>query len=458
MHGPVRGANTEIVALRQHFGGQLLQSGDPGYEQARKVWNGTVDRYPRLIARCTGVADVIDAVAFARQHELLVAVRCGGHSIAGKSVCDDGLMIDLSPMRGVHIDPVRRIARVEGGATLGRLDRESQVFGLATTSGVVTHTGVGGLTLGGGCGRLARKYGLSCDNLLSVDLVKADGQYVTASETENADLFWGLRGGGGNFGIATSFVFRLHDIGTQVVRAAATYPLAQAEKVLRFFREYAAAVPDEVTAGAALFIDEDGKPMVSMSACHIAPLDDAENVLRPLATFGMPKSTGIETLPYTRIQAEADAVFPHGQCYYWKSHFVSDLPDGAIACLIGQIEKAPGPKALLSFQQYGGAISRIGPTETAFGNRDAQFDFVPVGIWQDPSEAGAHRAWVRETWAAMAPFASRGVYLNNLGEDGAERIKDAVVPNYDRLVALKSKYDPTNFFRLNANIQPSVVE
>lgn len=455
MHGSMQGADSEIAALREHFGGQVLQSGAPGYEQARKVWNGTVDRRPRVIARCTGVADVIDAVAFARRHDLLVAVRCGGHSIAGKSVCDDGLMIDLSPMRGVRIDPARRIARVEGGATLGRLDRESQVFGLATTSGVVTHTGVGGLTLGGGCGRLARKYGLACDNLLSVDVVTADGHHVTATETENADLFWGLRGGGGNFGIATSFEFRLHKIGTEVMRGAAAYPLAQADKVLRFFRDYAAAVPDEVTVGAAFFTDKDNGPMISMSACHIAPLDDADRVLRPLTTFGIPKSARIETLPYTRIQAEADAVFPHGQCYYWKSHFITDLPDAAIPCLINCFENAPGPKALLSFQQYGGAISRIGPTETAFGNRDAQFDFVPVGMWQDPSEADAYRAWVRETWAAMAPFASRGVYLNNLGEDSEERIKDAVGPNYDRLVALKNRYDPTNFFRLNANIKPT---
>jgi hypothetical protein len=455
MHGLMQGAGSEIAALRERFGGQVLQARDNGYDDARRVWNGMVDRYPTLIARCTGVADVIDAVAFARQHDLLAAVRCGGHSIAGNSVCDGGLMIDLSPMRGVHIDPVRRIARVEGGATLGRLDRESQVFGLATTSGVVTHTGVGGLTLGGGCGRLARKFGLACDNLLSVDLVTADGQRVTASATENADLFWGLRGGGGNFGIATSFVFRLHDIGKQVMRGAATYPLVQAENVLRFFREYAASVPDEVTVGAAFSTGEEGEPMVSMSACHIAPLGDAERVLRPLTTFGTPKSAGIETLPYTRIQAEADAVFPYGQCYYWKSHFVTELPDAAIACLIGQFEKAPGPKALLSFQQYGGAIGRISPTETAFGNRDAQFDFVPIGIWQHPAEADAHRAWVRETWAAMTPFASRGVYLNNLGEDSEERIKDAVGPNYDRLVALKNKYDSTNFFRLNANIKPT---
>jgi FAD/FMN-containing dehydrogenase len=455
MHGSMRGADSEIAALRERFGGQVLRPGNPGYDEARRVWNGTVDRHPGVIARCTGVADVIAAVDFARQHDLLVAVRCGGHNIAGKSVCDDGLMIDLSLMRGVHIDPVRKVARVEGGAILGRLDRESQVFGLATTSGVVTHTGVGGLTLGGGCGRLARKYGLACDNLLSVDLVTANGHYVTASETENADLFWGLRGGGGNFGIATSFEFRLHEIGTAVVRGAAAHPFAQADKVLRFFRDYAAAVPDEVTVGAAFLTGADGEPMISMSACHIAPLDDAERVLSPLTSFGAPKSAGIENLSYTRIQAEADAVFPHGQCYYWKSHFINDLPDGAIACLIDRFEKAPGPKALMSFQQYGGAISRIGPTETAFGNRDAEFDFVPVGMWQDPSEADLYRAWVRETWTAMAPFASHGVYLNNLGDDSEERIKDAVGPNYDRLVALKTKYDPTNFFRLNANIKPA---
>lgn len=448
--------DNDVESLRRALDGTLVLQGDPAYDQVRKVWNTTVNNHPALIAQCAGAADVIDAVKFARNFDLLVSVRCGGHSIAGKSVCEGGLMIDLSPMRGVHVDPLKQIARVEGGAILGRLDRESQAFGLATTSGVVTHTGVGGLTLGGGCGYLARKYGLACDNLISVDVVTAEGQFLRASETENADLFWGLRGGGGNFGIATSFEFRLHAIGTMVVRAAAIHLLSEAKEALRFFREFAFGAPDEMSVGAAFFTDESGAPALSLSACHIAPLDRADTALRPLLKFGTPTAASIETLPYLQIQSAADTVFPYGQSYYWKTHFVTELTDAAIDTLIDQFAKVPGPKSLISFQHYGGAVSRIGPTETAFGNRDAEFDFLPIGIWQDPTEAAAQIDWVRETWGAFEPFASGGVYINNLGDDSDERVRNAVGQNYDRLVELKNKYDPTNFFRLNANIKPTL--
>ena len=445
----------DVDRLEARLHGQLLRPGDDDYDAARTVWNGLVDKCPALILRCAGVADVIDAVNFARVFDLLVSVRCGGHNIAGKAVVEGGLMIDLSPMHGVHVDPARKIARVEGGATLGRLDRETQVFGLATTAGVVSHTGVGGLTLGGGVGRLARKYGLACDNLVSVEVVTADGGFLRASAEENEDLFWGLRGGGGNFGIATSFEFRLHEIGRHVRRAAVVHPIAAAKDALRFFRDFAFDAPDEVTAGAAFVTADDGSAMLSLSACHIAPLDAADQVIEPLTTFGGPQVSTLETIPYLRIQCDADQVFPHGQNYYWKTHFIDAMPDAAMDKLIDRFRAVPGPMSLMAFQHYGGAIRRVGPTATAFGNRDAEFDFLLVAIWRDPSESEAQIAWSRQTWEAMSPHATGGEYLNNLGDEGDDRIRAAVGDNYDRLVALKNKYDPTNFFRLNANIKPA---
>lgn len=444
-----------IESLRQNLHGQLVLPGDPDYDATRRVWNAVIDKRPALIVRCAGVADVMDAVRFAREFDLLVSVRSGGHNIAGKSVCDNGLMIDLSLMQGVHVDPVRQVARVEGGARLARLDRETQAFGLATTSGVVTHTGVGGLTLGGGVGRLARKYGLACDNLISVDVVTADGRFLTASPTENEDLFWGLRGGGGNFGIATSFEFQLHSIGTEVLRAGATHSMDNAKEALQFFREYAINAPDEVTTGAAFLTADDGTPMLSLSACHIAPLEHAERVLDPLASFGSPISADIETLPYMRMQAFADEVFPYGQNYYWKTHFIKELPDDAIDTLLCCFAAVPGPNSLLLFQQYGGAVRRVAPTETAFSHRDVEFDFVPAAIWREPTDAGANIEWVRDTWKAMQPFSTGGEYINNLGDESEERVRAAVGANYERLVALKNKYDPTNLFQLNANIKPT---
>lgn len=449
-------SDAQIDGLRQRLHGNLVLPTDPDYDETRRVWNAIVDKRPALIVRCAGVADVIDTVRFAREFDLLVSVRCGGHNIAGKSVCDNGLMIDLSLMRSVHVDPVRQTARVEGGATLGRLDRETQAFGLATTSGVVTHTGVGGLTLGGGVGRLARKYGLACDNLISVDVVTADGQFLTASPSTYEDLFWGLRGGGGNFGIATSFEYRLHAIGGEVLCGAVTYPIEKAKEALQFFREYALNAPDEVTAAAAFLTADDGAPVLSLSACHIAPLERAESVLEPLVNFGSPMSAGIKTVAYTMIQAEADEIFPYGQNYYWKTHFMRDLADDAIDTLVSRFAVVPGPRSLLAFQQYGGAVGRIAPTETAFSHRDAQFDFLPVAIWREPSEANAHIEWARETWKAMEPFSTGGEYINNLGDVSEERVRAAFGRNYDRLVALKDKYDPTNFFHLNANIKPTV--
>jgi hypothetical protein len=356
-------------------------------------------------------------------------------------------------MCDVRVDPENQTAVVGGGAALGDLDRATQAFGLATTSGVVTHTGVGGLTLGGGVGRLARKFGLACDNLLSVDLVTADGDQLTVSEDDNADLFWALRGGGGNFGIATAFTFRLHEIGTEVLYAAATHRIDDAKDALRFLLDFAPAAPREVTSQAVFATMEDGSAVVTIGACHIAPLDNAEAVLAPLVRFGSPVATRLEKRPYLDVQSDADLRFPYGQNYYWKTHLIKELPDAALDKLIERYAAVPNSKSMIVFQQFGGAVRDIGAAETAFVNRDAEFDFIPAAVWHDESEAPALIDWVRGTWAEMKPFSS-GVYLNSLGGED-DRLSEAVGANEIRLREIKARYDPTNFFRLNANIKPA---
>jgi len=438
--------------LQNRVQGEVLRPSDEGYEEARKVWNGMVDKRPALIARCTGLADVIAAVTFAREHNLLVSVRGGGHNIAGKAVCSGGLMIDLSRMRRVQVDPGNRTARVEGGATLGDLDRQTQAFGLATTAGVVTHTGVVGLTLGGGVGRLARKYGLACDNLLSVELVTADGQVLRASAAENADLFWGVRGGGGNFGIVASCEFRLHPVGPVVLGGTVIYSLAQARAALKFYDEFARPAPDELSADAFLLTAPDGERVFAISVCHIGSMTQGEQVLRPLRKFGPPLVDQIGPLPYTEMQAAGDVFFPPGLHYYYKSHFMTEINDDAIGTLQTYFATAPSSRSVVAFQHYGGAVSRVGRAETAFSHREAQYNFIPAAVWTDPRESATHLKWVREVWERMQPFATGGVYVN---KDGEEQIRAAYGAGYERLVALKNKYDPHNFFRLNANVKPT---
>ncbi len=447
---------TAIEQFRASLRGELMRLGDDGYHTARKVWNGMIDKYPGLIVRCAGEADVIDAVTFARTHNLVVSVRCGGHSIAGKSVCNDGLMIDLSKMRSVQVDPVKRTARVEGGAILGDLDQATQAFGLATTAGVVTHTGVAGLTLGGGVGRLARKYGLACDNLLSVDLVTAEGQVLKASPTENADLFWGVRGGGGNFGIVTSFEFRLHPVGPEVLGGTVIYPLAKAREALKLYYEYSHTAPDELSTDAFLLTSPEGDQIFAIDVCYTGSPEEGERVLQPFRKFGPPLSDQIGPIAYTAIQASGDVFFTPGLHYYYKSHFMKEISDDAIGALLTHFTTVPLPRSVVAFQQYGGAVSRVGPAETAFSHRDAQYNLIPTSVWTDPREAEMHMRWVHELWDIMKPFSTGGVYVNNLGEEGEDQIRAAYGPNYERLVALKNKYDPSNFFRLNANIKPTV--
>jgi FAD/FMN-containing dehydrogenase len=443
-----------LAGFSSHLRGEILRPGADGYEDARKIWNGMIDRRPALIVRCAGAGDVVNAVRFARENDLLVSVRGGGHNIAGKAVCDGGLMIDLSRMRSVQVDPVKRTARVQGGGLLGDLDREAQVFGLATTAGVVTHTGVGGLTLGGGVGRMARKHGLACDNLLAVELVTADGDVMRASATENADLFWGVRGGGGNFGVVTAFEFQLHPVGPGVLGGIVVHRLEEARAALDFYHEYSRTAPDELSADGILLTSPDGEPVFVVSVCYIGAVEQGERDLEPLRRFGSPLADEIGPLAYTEVQAAADAFFPIGLCFYWKSHFLKEISGDAIEATVSHFASVPSPRSLLIFQQFGGAVGRVGRSETAFWHRDVQWDNFPVSIWTDPSESQAQKKWVREWWDLMKSFSMGGEYVNNLGEEGEDRVRASYGGNYARLVALKNKYDPTNFFRLNANISP----
>ncbi len=445
-----------VAAFSSRLHGELLRPGHNGYEGARKVWNGMIDKRPALIVRCAGVGDVAEAVRFAREQDLLSSVRGGGHNISGKAVCDGGLMIDLSGMRSVQVDPVKRTARVEGGALLGDLDREAQAFSLATTAGVVTHTGVGGLTLGGGVGRLARKHGLACDNLLGVEVVTAAGEVLRASAAENEDLFWGVRGGGGNFGVVTAFELQLHPVGPGVLGGKIVHRLAEARAALEFYHEYARTAPDELSADAIFLTSPDGERVLAISVCYIGAIDQGERVLQPLKRFGPPLFDDITPTAYTEVQAAADELFPIGLRFYWKSHFLKQISGDAVEATVSHFAKVPSPRSLLAFQQFGGAVGRVGRSETAFWHRDVQWDNFATSVWTDPAETETQVRWVREWWDLMKPFSMEGEYVNNFGEEGEDRVRAAYGGNYERLVALKNKYDPANFFRLNANITPSV--
>ncbi|HEU5200736.1 MAG TPA: FAD-binding oxidoreductase [Ktedonobacterales bacterium] len=455
-----------IAELKARFRGVLLRPGDEGYNAARSIWNGMIDKRPALIARCTGTADVIAAANFARTHHLLLAVRGGGHNVAGTALCDGGLVIDLSAMRGVQVDPSTRVAHVQPGLTWGDLDHETQVFGLATPGGIVSATGVAGLTLGGGFGWLSRKYGLTVDNLRSVKLVTADGHFVTASERENPDLFWGLRGGGGNFGVVTSFEFQLHPVGPQVMAGLVFYPIEQAHEVLRFYREYAASAPDELSTMAVLRIAPPapflpkhfhGTPVIGIAACYAGSLEEGERVLRPLKNFGAPIADIIEPKPFVRHQMLLDTASPNGRHYYWKSEYLPELSDAALETVIGYSRQLSSPLTAVLLFQLGGAIRQVDEQVTAAGHRNAEFVLNIQSAWLEPGESPQHMLWTREFWTAMRPFSTGGVYINFMSMDeDEERVRAAYGSNYDRLVSIKTSYDPTNLFRVNQNIKPAV--
>ena len=435
--------------------GPLLRPGDGGYDEVRKVWNGMIDRHPALIARCAGVADVMAAVRFARDHRLLVSVRGGGHNITGNAVCEGGLMIDLSAMKSVRVDPAKRIARAEAGLTWGEYNRETQAFGLASTGGVVSTTGIAGLTLGGGLGWLMGKHGLSCDNLLSADLVTADGQFLTASADQHPDLFWGLRGGGGNFGVVTSFEYRLHPVGP-LLAGMVLHPMAKAREVLCFYRDYARNCPDEALAAAALMTTPEGAPVVAIIVSYIGNISDGEAVVAPLRQFGSPLVDTIAPTSYVQLNTLFDAAVPYGGVQrYWKSSFLKELGDDLIEILIERSAKMLSPMSMVLFFHLHGAAARVDRNATAFGLRDDQWDYDVISQWTDLTESAGHVQWTREFWTAVEPFATGEVYVNHLDSEEATRIRAAYSQGYERLVALKNKYDPTNLFRLNPNIKPT---
>jgi FAD/FMN-containing dehydrogenase len=450
---------TGIEGFSTSLRGELLRSADAGYDAARKVWNAMIDKHPALIVRCTGVADVITAVNFARTHNLLIAVRGGGHNVAGNAVCDGGLMIDLSRMKGMRVDPVHRTARAEPGLTWGEFDRETQAFGLATPGGIISTTGIAGLTLGGGWGWLARSYGLASDNLLSVDIVTAEGRLLTANFTDNADLFWGVRGGGGNFGIVTSFEYQLHHVGP-VLAGVVIHPVEEAKAVLQFYREYTRTAPDELTCYALLASSPAGDPVVIIAVCYNGAIEAGERALHPLRAYGRPLAIHIDPVAYTAFQSTFDASYPPEPHVYYKSNFLKDLSDDAIDTMVAYGATRPSRWCHIAIDELGGAVSRVGQEETAFNHRNVRYDFISAGACADPAETASCIQWAREFWEAMQPFSSGGVYVNYLGQEadeGVERVKAAYGPaKYAQLLNLKNKYDPTNFFRLNQNIKLTV--
>jgi FAD/FMN-containing dehydrogenase len=434
--------------------GEIVRPEEDGYDAARAVFNGMIDKRPALIVRCAGTSDVIRGVDFAHAHDLLLAVRSGGHNVAGKAVCDGSLMLDLSPMKGMRVDPARRRARAQSGLTLGEFDHETQAFGLATPLGVVSMTGIAGLTLGGGLGWLNGKHGLACDNLLSADVVTADGRLLTASEEENEDLFWGIRGGGGNFGVVTSFEYRLHPVGP-VLAGGLRYPAAKARDVLRFYHEFASGCPEELSTSASLGRAPDGSLVAGITVCYCGAIEEGERVLRPLRAFGSPLEDGIRPMAYTALQSAPDEGFPPGQQHYWKSSNLEHLSDEAIEVMVRLVKEMPSPSSGVGLQQMHGAASRVDPAATAFPHRDEHYDLLILSQWANPADSEENVRWTRELFEAMQPFVGKGVYVNNLGEEEGDRVKEAYGEHYERLVALKDRYDPTNLFRLNQNVKPT---
>lgn len=456
---PVSLRARDVADLRASLRGSLLVAADGGYEQARRLWNGMFDRRPALIARCAGAADVVQALNFARASDLLVAVRGGGHSLTGQSVCDGGIMIDLSAMRGVRVDPVGRTARIDGGVLLGELDRESQAFGLATPAGRISHTGAAGLTLGGGFGRLTRRFGLACDNLVAADVITADGRFVRANAQENADLLWGLKGGGGNFGVVSSFEYRLHQVGPLMFGGMIAWPDTEARKVLQFHAELIDAAPDE------LFVDVLLTPMpplgrvVALNVCWSGAADRGEQIARRMRALGRPVHDTLRVAPYVALQSDQDAGSVHGWGNYERSGFLTRVSPELLEVVLARLEgPAPPGKRVVITGDCGGAFSRVAPGDTAFLNRDARATILVQTRWEralDPAISEAHMQWARDTFDAVAPH-TKGFYVNAIGaEDAAQRIRSTYGGNYERLVALKRKYDPQNFFRRNANIPPA---
>jgi FAD/FMN-containing dehydrogenase len=462
--GAITLGSDTIAVLRQTLRGNLCLAQEAGYDEARTIWNAMIDRHPGAVVRCQGAADIIRAIRFAREHGLLLSVRGGGHNIAGNAVCEGGLLIDLSPMRAVRIDPARRTARVEPGATLGEFDKEAQAFGLATPLGINSTTGVAGLTLGGGFGWLSRKFGLAADNLLSVDVVTAAGELVQASATENSDLFWALRGGGGNFGIVSSFEFRMHQVGPMVLSGLIVHPFARAKELLAGYRQVAAKAPDELTVWVVLrqapplpFLPAEvhGKEILVFAVCYTGDEADGKRALEPLRALGEPIADVIGMQPYAAWQTAFDPLLTPGAYNYWKSHNFVELNDGLLDTLASHAARLPTAECEIFIGQLGGATSRVAVDATAYPHRAANFVMNVHTRWRDRADEQRSIDWARKLFTETAPHATGGVYVNFMPEDETDRVSSAYGTNYARLAALKAKYDPDNLFRLNQNVRPS---
>jgi FAD/FMN-containing dehydrogenase len=444
-----------VTDLARRFSGQLLQAGDAGYEEARKVHNGLIDKHPLLIAQCKSTADVVAAIKLAREQKLEVAIRGGGHNVAGRATIDGGLMIDLATMKVIRVDPEARTALAQGGATWAELNRATQLHGLAVTGGVVSSTGIAGLTLGGGLGWLMGKYGLALDNLLSVELVTAEGEVLRASKDEHPDLFWALRGGGGNFGVATSFEYQLHPVGPMITGGLVAHPFDRARDVLRFFRDFTTSLPDELTVFGGLIHSPDGAKLAAMVTAHCGSPEDAEKALRPLKEFGSPVMDTVGPISYNDINGMLDAGYPKGALNYWKSSFLAELSNDAIDAMIECFGKCPTPMGQLLLEHFHGVATRVPVTETAFPHRADGYNMLVLSEWMDPADNDQCIAWARESYKRMEPFFGPGRYVNYLGDDEAgDPTHAAYGANYRRLQEIKTKYDPGNFFHMNQNIRP----
>lgn len=447
-----------LSSVRQELGsglrGEVIYPGDRGYDTARAVFNGMIDQRPLAVIRPVDASDVVRCITFARRHDLPLSVRGGGHSVAGNAVRDGAVMLDLSGMKALRVDPEARTVRAEPGLTLGEFDRATQALGLATTLGIVSVTGIAGLTLGGGLGWLNGRYGLACDNLISAEVATADGQLLTASAQENEDLFWSIRGGGGNFGVVTSFEYRLHPVDL-VLAGGLSYPLSMVPRVLRYYDDFVKAAPDELSTAASLALTPAGEPMVSIAVCYCGPIDEGEQVLRPLRTFQSPVDDGIQPMPYAVLQGARDEGFPSGRLHYWKSGWLRDLTDGAIETLMQFAPQMPSSASGIGLQQLHGVASRVAPSATAFPHRAEQYDFLILSQWSDAADSDRNVQWTRALFEAMQPHLEESVYVNNLGDEGPGRVQAAYGENYPRLAAVKRTYDPDNLFRANQNIDPS---
>ena len=455
-----------LQAFIEGVRGVVLTSGDPGYDDARGIWNGLIDRRPALIVQCTGAADVVDAVNFARERGLLLSVKGGGHNVAGNAVNDGGLVIDLSQMRGVHVEPSTQTVRAQGGALWGDCDREAQLFGLAVPGGVVSTTGIAGLTLHGGVGHLRRKHGLSIDSLLSVDIVTADGRLRRASATENEDLFWAVRGAGSNFGVVTSFEFRAHPVGPMVMVGAVFYPQEAARDVLPAWRDYMASAPEELSSlaffwnvppGEPFPSEHHGKPVLILAGVYSGSVEDGEPVVQPLRELAQPLIDLSGPWPWLGLQSGFDALFPPGDLRYWKSRAFAALPEEAIEEIAEWAARRPTPLTDITIWHHGGAMSRVDERATAYAGRDAPFLVTGEVSWTDPAQSDEAIKWGRDFWAAMGRHSTGGLYLNfpGLGEENEELVKAGYGANYEQLAVLKAKYDPDNLFRMNLNITPA---